>query len=102
MDMDRLEAGQDVGSLYRLQQRVPDTFAFNSANRRGQAERERLSRITVTLPKSLTAKLNAYRDSFRISVSSIVEHAVWAYLERGCAQELIEDLRARGASLHRE
>lgn len=61
-----------------------------------------LARVTVTLPRMLTDRLNAFRDSHRLSVSSIVEHSISAYLERAHEQDLIEDLLARGASRRRK
>jgi hypothetical protein len=64
-------------------------------------EGEALARVTVTLRASIADRLHAIRDAFNLSVSSIVEHAVDAYLERGRTDELAEDLRARGASRRR-
>ena len=61
-----------------------------------------LARVTVTLPRVLTERLSAFRDSHRLSVSSIVEHSISAYLERAHEEALIEDLRARGASRRRK
>lgn len=60
-----------------------------------------LVRVTVTLPRPLAERLNAFRDSHRLSVSSIVEHTISAYLERSQDGALIEDLLARGASRRR-
>lgn len=65
------------------------------------AEREALSRLTVTLRASIADRLQGIRDAFNLSVSSIVEHAVDAYLEGGQTDELAQDLRARGASRRR-
>ncbi len=61
-----------------------------------------LARVTVTLPRNLTDRLNAFRDSHRLSVSSIVEHSIAAYLERAHEEALLEDLLARGASRRRK
>ncbi|MDQ6823672.1 MAG: hypothetical protein M3Z07_04170 [Candidatus Eremiobacteraeota bacterium] len=81
--------------------RVAKALHREIAFRTQLAPAEDLARVTVTLPKSLTRKVNGYRDAFRMSVSSIVEHAVRAYLEDGRDDDLLQDLRARGASRRR-
>ncbi|MDP9024977.1 MAG: PAS domain-containing protein [Candidatus Eremiobacteraeota bacterium] len=65
------------------------------------AQRGPLMRVTITLPKSVTDRLTALRNAFGLSVSSIVEHAVDAYIERGSTDELVVDLKARGANRRR-
>lgn len=61
-----------------------------------------LVRVTVTLPRSLAERLDAFRVSQRFSVSSIIEHAVTAYFEHKHENALNEDLLARGASRRRK
>lgn len=62
---------------------------------------EPLVRVTVTLPRPLADRLHAFRDKYRFSASSIIEHAVTAYFEHTDGLALIEDLLARGASRRR-
>ncbi|GAC1614057.1 MAG: hypothetical protein NVS9B12_15020 [Vulcanimicrobiaceae bacterium] len=101
MEIEDPQTALQIEDVYALQERVADAFTFRASHPQGRHDRQALSRITVTLPEGLASRINAFRDSFRLSVSSIVEHAVAAYLERGHADELIEDLRARGASRRR-
>jgi len=86
--------------LEDFEEPVP-TAGANGDARAADAQPERLTRVTVTLRESLAERLTAFRDAFNLSVSSIVEHAVEAYLERGQTDEVAEDLRARGATRRR-
>jgi hypothetical protein len=55
-----------------------------------------LCRVTVTLPRPLADKLAHLRDTHRVSVSSIVELAVAAYVAQNT-----DDPRRNGATLRR-
>ncbi len=59
-----------------------------------------LKRITVTLPAGLAAQLENLRFTERISVSSMAEVALRAYL-RAYAEVAGDSLRAAGATLRR-
>ncbi|MDQ6931384.1 MAG: ribbon-helix-helix protein, CopG family [Candidatus Eremiobacteraeota bacterium] len=101
MNIEGMESSDGFQAVYQLQGRVVNRFKLTTVADNGKRH-ENLARITVTIPEPLTRRVNAFRDAFGISVSSIVEHAVAAYLERGHAEELIADLRKRGASRRRK
>jgi|GEM_PF-4976871 len=60
-----------------------------------------LKRVTVTLPDPLAAELEELRLKERISVSSVAEIALRAYLSLQRKQDAGDNLRAAGASLRR-
>lgn len=62
--------------------------------------RMQLKRVTVTLPSSLVAQLDALRQTERIAVSAVAEVALRAYL-RAHADIAGDTLRAAGATLRR-
>lgn len=102
MNVNDIDSSDEVRDVFALQGRVVNTFKLTGDAMPKRDAQETLARITVTIPQSLARRVNAFRDAFDISVSSIVEHAVAAYLERGHAEELIADLRQRGASRRRK
>lgn len=60
-----------------------------------------LKRVTVTLPDPLVSELETLRQTERISVSSVAEVALRAYLGAHARHAAGETLRAAGATLRR-